>query len=163
MSPIERIRDLRQAAKHEEACVLAVELAAQHPADSALQYETACVHDFLGHEGRAVKYYVAAISGDLPPNQLRGAYLGLGSTYRVLGRFADSEQILLEGLTHFPAAPELEAFLAMTLHNLGRSKQSVEILLRLLAVTSADVNIQEYKAAISFYATDIEKIWTQGS
>ena len=161
MTPTERIRELRRTGKHEEACALAVDLAARRPADSAVQYETACVHDFLGREGKAVQYYVAAISGYLPLDELRGAYLGLGSTYRVLGRFAESEQTLLAGLTHFPAAPELETFLAMTLHNLGRSKEAVQMLLRLLASSSSDSNIQEYKKAIAFYATDIDKTWSE--
>jgi tetratricopeptide (TPR) repeat protein len=102
---------------------LAVHLAAASPKDAELQYEAACVHDFLGREAHAVPFYLAALSGDLPHEQQRSAYLGLGSTYRALGQYAAAERTLREGLARFEDAAELKTFLAMTLHNLGRSKE----------------------------------------
>ena len=158
-TPAEQIVALRHAGRHDEARTLAVALAARHPGDAMLQFQAACVHDFLGLEGRAVPYYLAALAGTLPQEQLRSAYLGLGSTYRALGRYAEAERTLEDGLARFPDAAELEVFLAMAQYNLGRSKQAVERLLRVLARTSGDAELQSYREAILLYAQDIERSW----
>jgi tetratricopeptide (TPR) repeat protein len=156
---IETVRELRRHGKHEEARLVAVALAATSPLDAMIQYETACVHDYLGLEAQAVPFYTAAIAGDLDPEALRSAYLGLGSTYRTLGRYSEARATLLEGLAHFPDANEMKVFLAMTLHNLGESRQAVESLLQIVAQTASDPNIQAYRQAIEFYAQDIERSW----
>jgi len=161
MSPTEQVLSLRRAGKHEEACALAVSLAAQSPGDAELQYQTACVHDFLGREAQAVPFYLAALSGKLSGEHLRSAYLGLGSTYRALGQYPEAERTLREGLVRFPDAAELKTFLAMDLHNLGQSKQAVELLLTVLAQSSSDSHIQGYREAILFYAQDIERSWKE--
>jgi tetratricopeptide (TPR) repeat protein len=150
---------LRAEGRHDEARSLLAALAAATPADARLQYEAACVHDFLGLEAQAVSYYVAALAGALPDELRRSAYTGLGSTYRTLGRYAESEQVLREGLERFPQAGEMHVFLAMVQHNLGRSKLAVESLLKLLERTSADPGIQGYARAIAFYAGDIDRVW----
>ncbi len=152
-------RELRANGKHAEAKALLVALAAQSPSDAELQYEAACVHDFLGEEASAVAYYRSALLGQLSEENLRGAYLGLGSTYRALGRYSEAEATLRQGLERFPDANEIKVFLAMTLHNLGQSKAAVECLLTVLAQTSSDSDIQAYQRAIVFYAQDIERIW----
>ena len=152
-------KELRANGKHAEAKDLLVALVAQNPNDAELQYETACVHDILGEEASAVAYYRAALLGRLSLEHLRGAYLGLGSTYRTLGQYADAQATLRQGLERFPEANEMKVFLAMTLHNLGQSKAAVECLLTVLAKTSSDNDIQAYRRAILFYAEDIERIW----
>ena len=151
------IRSLRREGKHEEARILVTRLAAASPQDALLQYEAACVHDHLGLEAQAVPYYVRAIAGGLPQDLLRSAYVGLGSTYRVLGRFLESLGVLDQGLAEFPQAREIIVFRAMTLHNLGRGKQAVEALLRVVAETADDPNIEEYSRAIEQYAQDVER------
>lgn len=82
---------LRAKNHHEEACQLLVQLASEFPTNPVVQYKTACVYDFLGRERDAIPYYHAAIENDLPDTDLRGAYLGLGSTYRTLGQYADQK------------------------------------------------------------------------
>jgi tetratricopeptide (TPR) repeat protein len=156
---VEAIRNLRREGKHEEARALAVELVARAPGDAELQYEAACVHDYLGRETEAVAFYVSALAGSLPLESLRGAFLGLGSTYRTLGRYRDAKATLLEGLARFPEANEIKVFLAMALHNLGESKQAIESLLLVLAETSKDEAIRACRKAIELYAKDIEKSW----
>ena len=95
---LEAARTLRKEGRHAEARAALVALAKAHPDAAVVQYEAACVHDYLGDEAAAVPYYVAAIAAGLPDEELRGAYLGLGSTYRTLGRYADAEAVLVEGL-----------------------------------------------------------------
>ena len=154
-------RELRANGQHAEARELLVALAAQSPTDAELQYEAACVHDFLGEEASAVVYYRAALLGPLSEEHLRGAYLGLGSTYRALGRYTEAEATLRQGVEHFPEANEMKVFLAMALHNLGQSKAAVECLLAVLAQTSSDKEIQTYRRAIVLYAQDIDRTWPE--
>lgn len=157
MMDVQAIRSLRRAGKHEEARTLAARLAATSPQDALVQYEAACIHDYLGLESEAVPYYVRAITAGLPNDLLRSAYVGLGSTYRVLERFLESLGVLDQGLAEFPQAREIIVFRAMTLQNLGRGKQAVEALLRVVAETADDPDIQEYSRAIEQYAQDVER------
>lgn len=159
MIDLSAIRKLRAAGQHDEAQRQLIGLAAQYPNDPIVQYETACIHDFLGQEGAAVPYYLAAIRNGLAGEDLQGAYLGLGSTYRALGQYAASKQTLLEGLTHFPQARELRVFLAMTLYNLGEYHQAAASLLELIADTTSDPAIQGYERAIRLYAENLDRKW----
>jgi tetratricopeptide (TPR) repeat protein len=156
---LDTIHALRRAGRHDEAYAVAAQLAAQSPHDAQVQYETACLCDYLGREADAVPHYVAALRGELAPDDRRSAYVGLGSTYRTLGRYNEAKATLLEGLQQFPEAADLQVFLAMALHNVGEGKQAVQLLLRLLAATSADAAIQDYRRAIELYAEDIDRIW----
>lgn len=158
---LKHARELRLKGAHAEARDLLVQLVARNPDDAELQYETACVHDFLGEEASAVAYYVAALHGKLSDDHLRGAYLGLGSTYRSLGRYPEAEAILRQGLDRFPEANEIKVFLAMVLHNLGQSKAAVECLLTVIAETSSDKEVREYRRAIALYAQDVDRIWPE--
>ena len=68
------------------------------------------------------------------------------STYRTLGRDADSDRVLREGIERFPDFKALRAFHAMTLYNLGRPRDAVEQLLELLVETANDPSIERYSA-----------------
>ena len=150
---------LRAKDHHEEARHLLVQLAREYPTNPIVQYKTACVYDFLGLEREAVPYYLAAIENDLPDAELRAAYLGLGSTYRILGQYAESKKILLEGLKVFPEAEEMKIFLAMTLYNLGEHHDAVSSLLKIVVDTTKNADIKNYERAIRFYANDLDKTW----
>ena len=150
---------LREKDRHEEARQLLVELAAEFPTNPVVQYRTACVYDLLGREREAVPYYLAAIANDLPEPDLRSAYLGLGSTYRTLGQYAESKRVLLEASSRFPDANEIKVFLAMTLYNLGENHEAVSSLLRVVTGTTSDEKIKGYEPAILFYAQDLNKKW----
>ena len=151
--------NLRAKDRHEDARKLLVQLASEFPTNPVVQYKTACVYDFLGLEGEAIPFYNAAIENDLPQPDLRGAYLGLGSTYRTLGKYAESKKTLLEGLIHFPDANEIKVFLAMTLYNLGENHESISSLLKVILDTTSDEKIKDYERAVQFYANDLNKIW----
>ena len=159
MSTLKDVDKLRAKDRHEEARDLLVPLASEYPTNPIVQYKTACVYDFLGLEREAVPYYHAAIENDLPDAELRAAYLGLGSTYRILGQYAESKQILLEGLKVFPEAQEMKTFLAMTLYNLGEQHEAVSSLLKIIMDTTSNADIKNYERAIRFYANDLDKKW----
>ena len=156
---LKAIHKLREAGDHEKAGELAIVALTSSPGDPELQFEAACIHDYLGREAEAIPLYCLCIAAGLSPVRLRQAYLGLGSTYRVLGQYEKSERVLREGLEKFPQARELEVFLAMTLYNLGKAKESAELLLRIAARTSNDKAIRKHKSTILFYSKDLDKIW----
>lgn len=159
MTHLDPIRKLRANGQNEEARTRLLALAAQFPADADIQYETACVHDFLGLEREAVPFYRAAMENGLAGDDLRGAYLGLGSTYRTLGMYCESEQVFAEGLRRFPEANELKVFLAMTQFNLAKYHQAMTSLLTVIAETSSDPEVKQYARAISLYASDLNRVW----
>ncbi|MBK8422207.1 MAG: tetratricopeptide repeat protein [Anaerolineales bacterium] len=148
---------LRAKDQHEKARELLVRLALEFPMNPVVQYKTVCVYDYIGQEKEAIPYYLAAIENDLPEPDLRSAYLGLGSTYRTLGQYAESKKILQAGLSQFPDANEMKVFLAMTLYNLGEHHEAVSSLIKIVAETTSDEKIIDYERAILFYADDLNK------
>jgi tetratricopeptide (TPR) repeat protein len=159
MLDLSPVNELRQAGRHEEARQLLVHLAAEFPNDCAVNYAAASVHDLLGFEREAVSFYLAAIKGGIVGPDLRGAYVGLGSTYRALGQYEESKLTLLEGLEQFPEATELRVFLSMTLYNLGEYREAVASLLGVIAATTADPEVRGYEQAIRLYADDLDRRW----
>ncbi|GHJ92502.1 hypothetical protein SNE510_20210 [Streptomyces sp. NE5-10] len=150
---------LRAGGGKEEARERLVALAARLPGDAEVAYQTAWAHDVLGLEAEAVPYYETALAGDgLTADDRRGALLGLGSTYRTLGRYEDAVTLLERAAAEFPEDGGLRAFLAMALYNTGRHHDSVRLLLNLLAATSEDPSVREYRTAIEHYARDLDAI-----
>lgn len=149
----------REEGRLEDALARMLALSARHPDDGAVAYQTAWIHDRMGLEGAAVPYYRRAIeSGRLSPRDRLGALTGCGSTLRGLGRYQEAAELLTDATAEFPDDGALQAFLAMTLHNLGRSGEAVSLLLRLLAASSTAPNVQEYRSAIEFYAQDLDRV-----
>ncbi|AIQ46411.1 tetratricopeptide repeat protein [Paenibacillus sp. FSL R7-0273] len=166
---------LREAGRAEEARVLLLDLLAADSVETAdavsgsgssstgsnagLLYQLAWTHDVLGLEREAVPYYEQSLALGLPPEQRAGALLGLGSTYRTLGDYQRAKSVLQQGADEYPERAEFQAFLAMTLYNLGEHSGGMGILLKLLAETSGNPGIQEYRKAISFYADKLDQVW----
>ncbi|WP_239567763.1 tetratricopeptide repeat protein [Streptomyces sp. G44] len=147
---------LREAGRKEEARERLVALSAQWPQDAEVAYQTAWVHDTLGLEAEAVPYYERALAGKgLSDEDRRGALLGLGSTYRILGRYAEAVATLGDATAEFPDDGALKTFLAMALYNTGRTHDAMELLLTLLAATTRDPEIAGYRPAIEEYAKDL--------
>jgi tetratricopeptide (TPR) repeat protein len=158
---LSKAKQLRSEGQHEEARAVLIALTQAEPHNAQAQYEAACVHDYLGYERAAIPFYVAALAGELGDHERRSAYLGLGSTYRALGQYEQAHTTLQAGVNRFPDALDLKVFLAMALHNIGRSKEAVELLLMLLVETTNDADIQAYSRAIILYAQDISRTWNE--
>ena len=155
--PAARAVRLREAG--DRAALLA--LAARHPDDPAVAYQTAWLHDRLGLEAEAVPFYEAALApaegpGGLSSEDRLGAHTGLASTYRVLGRYADALAAFDRALAEYPGDPALTAFRAIALHNLGRSAEAVTDLLTFLTRTSSAPSIARYRPAIEHYAAHLD-------
>jgi predicted Zn-dependent protease len=154
-----RAIELRERGELEEARQLLLELRREHPDDPQVAVQTAWVHDSLGLEEEAVEHYRAAIAGGLQDEELRSALLGLGSTYRALGRDAESDETFREGIERFPDFVALRVFRAMTLYNLGRSREAVQELIHVLLDASQDPSVERYRRSLTAYADDLDRSW----
>lgn len=157
---IEDAVELRSSGRAEEAKTMLLHLLSADGSNAELHYQLAWTHDVLGLEREAVPYYEQSLALGLPDaEQKAGAVLGLGSTYRTLGQYTESRALLEQGVHEFPQRAEFKAFLAMTLHNLGEHAEAMELLLKLLAETSAAPGIQDYRKAITFYSDKLGQVW----
>ncbi|WP_412074914.1 tetratricopeptide repeat protein [Streptomyces xanthophaeus] len=148
---------LREQGQHERARQQLLSLAAAYPADAEVAYQTAWVHDVLGLEAEAVPFYEAGLRGALSPQDRHGALLGLGSTYRVLGRYEKAVSTFRLGLREFPGDGALQTFLSMALFNTDEHDEAMRLLLKLLAATSEDPGVRRYRGAIEHYAEDLNE------
>ncbi len=153
--------ELRSTGHAEEARAILVDLVALYPDDAQINYLTAGVHDNLGREREAIPFYVQAIKQGLSGPDLEGAFLGLGSSYRVIGAYQSAEETFRRGLTTFPDNRALQVFLAMTLYNLHLYHEAMELLLTTLAETTSDESILQYKRGILFYAPQLDQVWDE--
>jgi hypothetical protein len=154
-----RAIELRESGELEQALPLLLELRQELPDDPQVAVQTAWTHDSLGLEVEAVPHYEAALAAGLPDDQARGAYLGLGSTLRTLGRDADSERVFREGIERFPDFLPLRVFYAMLEYNLGRSREAVHELIEVLLTATEDPTILRYRRSLSGYAEDLDRSW----
>ncbi|TKC18799.1 tetratricopeptide repeat protein [Robertmurraya kyonggiensis] len=150
---------LRDDGKNEEWNQVMVELVKEFPRDPQIQYLCAWSYDRLGKETEAVPHYETAIAFGLTGDDLEGAYLGLGSTYRTLGKYEQSKEVIEKGMEVFPHNHALKAFYAMTLYNLSAHEKAIELLLRSLVETTNNVDILRYKKAILFYSDKLDETW----
>ncbi len=97
---------LRKAGKSEQALKMLQRLLKKDPDNAQMHFQAAWTCDGLGREREAVPYYERALVLGLDDNDedLRGALLGLGSTYRTLGEYDKAIVTCRTGLELFPTA-----------------------------------------------------------
>ena len=98
--------------------------------------------DLQGDERATVPFYERAIRRGLVGEDSRGALLGLGSTYRCLGKYRNAAVVLRRGLRTFPEAHEFSVFLALVQYNMDRHAVAMKLLLRTLAETTRDPGLR---------------------
>ena len=150
---------LREQGDLQEAQEMLVRLVEANPEDALLNYHCAWSCDALGLEHDAIHHYVKAMHLGLPDEEMQGAILGLGSTYRALGMYDDAREMLQQGVETFPGNHALMVFYAMTLYNLRLYDKATEHVLMVLAETSGDHRIQRYRRALEFYASRLDETW----
>lgn len=151
---------LRDLGKNKEWNQVMVELVKGFPHEPLIQYLCAWSFDRLGKEIVAVPHYESAITQGLTGEDLEGAYLGLGSTYRTIGKYLDSKAVLEKGMEVFPGNHALKVFYAMTLYNLNEHEKALELLLTSLVETTNNEDALRYKRAIQFYSDKLNQTWS---
>jgi tetratricopeptide (TPR) repeat protein len=159
MNDFERALNLRRHGELNESNMILRKLVQVFPNDALINYHCAWSFDIIDQEKAAIPFYEKAISLGLNEDDLRGAYLGLGSTYRTIGEYIKSKDNFEKAMATFPNDNALKVFYAMTLYNLNEHSLSMEILLTLLADTSSDSNINRYREAIKFYSNKLPTLW----
>ena len=157
---IQKAIELRKQGKLQESISLLFTIYDDNSTDGYLNYQIAWSYDNLEEERKAVPFYEKAIEYGLEEKDLQEAYLGLGSTYRVLGEYEKSSKLYQEALTLFPDNHALRVFYSMVLFNLEKHEQAMEILLKLIAVDSKDSNINAFKKAILFYSDKLTQTFS---
>jgi tetratricopeptide (TPR) repeat protein len=150
---------LRESGRQEEARQLLLELHTEFPEDPQVNYQCAWIHDLLGREREAIPFYEKAVQTGLSGADLKGALLGLGSTYRCIGDYQKSIETFQQALVLFPDCHEFKVFLGMVYYNIEEYAKAMELLLNSLADTSSDEGIQRYRRAIRFYSDKLDQIW----
>lgn len=159
MGWLEEVKEARAEKSLAKALAICEAERARRPNDGQIHYQIAWCHDSLGKERDAAPAYERAIELGLPEEDLRSAYLGLGSTFRCLGEYERSRAVLEKGISLFPDERALKVFLALTLYNLGDADRSMEILLRELTETTGDESIKKYGRALLFYSDKLDQLF----
>lgn len=150
---------LRKGREPEKALDILGQLIIKYPDTGLCHYEYACCLDMQGLETEAVPFYERAISLGLPEEVLSGAYIGLGSTYRTIGKYEESKRVLEAGIAQYPDNRAMQTFYALTLYNLRQPDAAVGLLLRLLLDSTDDGEILAYKKALAYYSDKLDEVW----
>jgi tetratricopeptide (TPR) repeat protein len=135
------------------------DLDTRYPDTAEILAQLAWTSEVLGRYRDAAGYYERALALGLPPNATSDALLGLGSALRCLGEFDRAEKFLQQGRAQFPDRREFDAFLALTLHNLGRHAEALQLLLSTLVETTEDIGITAYGRTLRFHAGQLDRRW----
>jgi tetratricopeptide (TPR) repeat protein len=150
---------LRRRGEYAKAWRILQRLHKVDPDDARLNYQCAWICDLRGQERAAVPFYERAIRGGLAGEDLRGALLGLGSTYRCLGKYRDAAAVLRRGLRIFPEAHEFSVFLALVQYNMRQHAAAMKSLVCALAETTRDPGLRRYRRALLYYADKLDRKW----
>ena len=156
---IEKVIQLRKQNKKNEAKELMETLILLEPDNPYYNYQMAWCNDSLGKEKEAIQYYVRAIDLGLIGEDLLGAYIGLGSSYRTLGEYKKAKTLFETAMKQFPNNNTLKTFYLIVLYNLKDYKNSVSLLLKLLIKTSSDEEIKSFSGALDFYSDNLDEIF----
>lgn len=155
---------LREAGNQDAARLLLLVLLERGNHDHPLvNYHLAWTLDRLGLETDAAPYYERAIAAGLDGDDLRGALLGLGSTYRVIGRDADAVRTLAVGVERFPDDGAMRAFYALALHSASEHARAAQEFLRVILASSTDPQIERYRNALTEYMERPDELWRDGA
>lgn len=122
--------------------------------ETALElYALACEHDREGREAAAVPCYEQALELGLAEPERPRALLGLGSTYRNVGRHADAIRLLESATAEYPDRAELRLFLALALRSGGRERDAFRLLGELVV---AEAELHGYERAAAYYLDHLD-------
>jgi tetratricopeptide (TPR) repeat protein len=160
---IEAAARMRDAGQLEQSRALLMQLVTDYPDDPLVNYQAGWTLDRMGLETEAAPYYERAIAAGLAGDDLRGALLGLGSTYRVIGRDADAVRTLAVGVARFPDDGAMRTFYALALYSAGEHTRASQEFLRVILASSADPQIARYRNALAEYREHPDDLWRDGA
>lgn len=156
-SQIDKIIALRKEGSFAKTMAYLQDLLKVNPNDPVIYYHIAWTHDALGKEADAAPNYEKAISLGLSGENLEGAFLGLGSTYRCLGDYQNSKRVFAQAIERFPNNGAFKVFNAMTAYNLKNHSEAMRLLIMELVKSSNDPSVQKYARALEFYSDKLDQ------
>lgn len=124
----------------------------EHPDHPFVLFNIGMTAHFTGDHPNAVKWLKKCISRSKPnQSHVRKAYALCGASLRQLNRDNEARAILTKGLSELPEDPEIMFHLAQMAFADGKSKEAIDLYVRVLAVditgmlTSLDPGILGYK------------------
>lgn len=134
----------------ETLAAMAVLIRERGDGDPDALYEWASAHDFLGREAEAIPLYREALAAGLSGERRPQAIIQLASSLRNVGDPAAAIDLLEEHAPHAVTGSASQAFLALALHDAGRTDEALRIALRALAPT-----LPLYSRAVAAYADEL--------
>jgi len=119
--------------------------------NARLLFEMALVLDNQGREADAIDYYERALAGELGLGHRVDAYIGLGSSLRVVGRVFDSFTTLKNALQEYPQHIALHVVYALTLERMGNYGEAISELLQVIVESGKDDTLDLYRPALRYY------------
>lgn len=156
---IKKIKNFQKSGNPEKAFEAAQQAIKIFPKNAHLHYLAACICDSNRTENEAVPFYLKAIELGLKGQSRRGAFLGLASTYRSLGQYAESKKVFEMGIKEFPKYRPYYVFLSLVEFNLNNHADAMKLLLTQITETTSDQEIKSYKRALEFYSTRLNEIF----
>jgi len=120
--------------------------------DPEALYEWASVHDFLGREAEAIPLYRAALDAGLAGDREPQAIIQLASSLRNVGQAVAAIALLENRPPDSVTGAAAQAFLALALHDEGRTDEALRVALRALAPT-----LPKYTRSVASYADELGK------
>ncbi len=146
-------RNLSRSGHDDEAIAYFQQVLASYPADPRAHYALACAFDRAGREQEALAPYRQAMALGLAGNDLRGAYVGLGSTLRNVGAYAEAIEVLDAGIALFPGYAPLPIFRALACCSAGQERNAV---LHLIEFLLEHGDLDGYDTAIRYYVDELK-------
>jgi tetratricopeptide (TPR) repeat protein len=133
-------------------------LLAEHPDNPRLVYEVGGSYDTAGEEETALGFYTRALDLGLEGDLRRRCLLQFASTFRQLGRFEESLDVLDRAIAEFPDSPSLQVWKAFSLHASGHPNAAFAVLVDTIADHLDSPEITRYKAALRANADSIRDL-----
>ncbi|OTN75495.1 hypothetical protein A5886_000565 [Enterococcus sp. 8G7_MSG3316] len=130
------------------------------PNNAMIHYQIGICFDNLGFTYDAIPCYKLAMTLGLPNHDLRRCFLGLGSSYRVTGQYAESLATLEKGTNQFPDYKPLQLFYALALFNTQQFDQALAQTFTTLLPDNQDPDIQYFAKGLQFYASHLDEQWS---
>lgn len=135
---------------------LLLELVIQHPEHAMLHYECAWSCDILAQEEEAIAFYERALELGLPDKEAVNAYVQLGLLYRLHGRLAESENILMNGMKQFWDVGLLKVLYAFTLYDMKKPGEAMRWMTNALLDSTVDQEIFLNQRVIRYFGSNMD-------
>jgi cyanophycin synthetase len=126
-----------------------------HPGDARLLFELASALHRAGEEAAAISTYTEALDRGLREPYRHRAQLQLASSLRVVDRPEEALRVLDDVLEARPSHTAATTLRALVQADLGRERQAVADLVRVVLEGTTDPETQSYRQALLRYAAQL--------